>query len=125
MKSDHGTEFLKELLDFVDSGELSGIKFLVTSQPEPTLFEFCKSSPCNAVCKLHEIDVFNVQKDNEKFLFSAVPDLNSDGQGFVNPHGFAAKGSPGMGRGHSSVTLTKPLPAMQVWGYPQFSGRVK
>ena len=50
---------------------------------------------------------------------------HSDGQGFVNPHGFAGKGSPGTGRGHSSVTLTKPLPATWVWGYPWFSGRVK
>jgi hypothetical protein len=77
-ESDCGTEFLKELLNAVDSGELSGIKFLVTSRPEPTLFDLCKSFPLNAVCKLHEIDVSNVQKDIEKYLFSALPDLKNE-----------------------------------------------
>ncbi|EDR02889.1 uncharacterized protein LACBIDRAFT_393541 [Laccaria bicolor S238N-H82] len=77
-ESDHGTEFLKVLLDAVDSGELSGIKFLVTSRPEPTLFDLCKSFPPNAVCKLYEIDVSNVQKDIEKYLSSALPDLKDE-----------------------------------------------
>ena len=77
-ESDCGTEFLKELLDAVDLGKLSGIKFLVTSRPEPTLFHLCKLFPPNAVCKLHEIDVSNVQKDIEKYLFSALPDLKDE-----------------------------------------------
>jgi len=76
-ESDCGTEFLKELLDAVDLHKLSGIKFLVTSRPEPTLFDLCKSFPPNAVCKLHEIDVSDVQKDIEKYLFSALPDLKN------------------------------------------------
>ena len=75
---DRGTEFLKELLDAVDLGELSGIKFLVTSRPEPMLFDLCKSIPLNAVCKLHEINVSNVQKDIEKYLCSALPDLKDE-----------------------------------------------
>jgi len=33
-------------------------------------------------------------------------------QGFVNPHGFAGKGSRGKGRGQGFKTLTKPLPAV-------------
>ena len=45
---------------------------------------------------------------------SCTIEIFSDGQGFV-----------GKGKGHSVVTLTKPLPAMRVGGYPQFSGRVK
>ena len=77
-ESDCGTEFLKELLDAVDLRKLSGIKFLVTSRPEPRLFDICKSFPPNAVCKLHEIDVSNVQKDIEKYLFSALPDLKDE-----------------------------------------------
>ena len=51
-------------------------------------------------------------------------EIGSDGQRHMNQHGFMGKGSPGKGRGHSVVTLTKPLPATWVWGYPQFSGRV-
>ena len=57
-------------------------------------------------------------------MFS-LSDTDSDGKGFVNPHRFVGKGSPGTGRGHSSVTLTKPLPATWVWVYLRFSGRVK
>ena len=49
-----------------------------------------------------------------------IPSTTSDGQGFVNPCRFMGKG-----KGHSVVTLTKPLPTMQVEGYLQFSGRVK
>ena len=77
-ESDRGTEFLQELLDAVNLSKLSGIKFLVTSRPEPTLFDLCKSFPPNAVCKLHEIDVSNVQKDIETYLFSALPDLKHE-----------------------------------------------
>ena len=77
-ESDCGTEFLQVLLDAVKSGKLSGIKFLVTSRPEPRLFNLCKSFPPNAVCKLHEIDVSNVQRDIEKYLFSALPDLKDE-----------------------------------------------
>jgi len=46
-------------------------------------------------------------------------------QGFVNPHGFAGKGSWGKGRGHGFRTLTKPLPSTWVGGYPQLFGRVR
>jgi len=49
----------------------------------------------------------------------------SDVQGFVNPHGFAGKGSRGKGRGHGFWTLTKPLPSTQVGGYPRLFGRVR
>ena len=77
-ESDCGTEFLKVLLDAVDLGELAGIRFLVTSRPEPTLLDLCKSFPLSAVCKLHEINVSNVQKDIEKYLFSVLPDLKDE-----------------------------------------------
>ena len=42
-ENDHGTYFLEELLHIVESGKLAGIKFLVTSRPEPTLVNMCKS----------------------------------------------------------------------------------
>ena len=77
-ESDCGTEFLKVLLDAVDLGELAGIRFLVTSRPEPTVLDLCKSFPLSAVCKLHEINVSNVQKDIEKYLFSAPPDVKDE-----------------------------------------------
>jgi hypothetical protein len=35
----------------------------------------CKSFPPNAICKLHEVDPSDVQKDIEKYLCEALPDL--------------------------------------------------
>ena len=75
-KEDCGSVFLMLLLKALEEKKLSGIKFLVASRPEPRLFGSCKNFPPNVVCKLHEIDVSNVQKDIEKYLFSALPDLN-------------------------------------------------
>ena len=77
-ENDGGTNFLEELLHSVKSGKLAGIKFLVTSRPEPTLVDMCKSFPENAVCKLHEVDTANVQKDIERYLCEALPDLKDD-----------------------------------------------
>ena len=77
-ESDGGADFLQGLLNAVNLGRLSGIKFFVTSRPEPTLFDLSKSFPPNAVSKLHEFDVSKVQKDIETYLFSALPDLKDD-----------------------------------------------
>ena len=77
-ENDRGTNFLEELLCVVESGKLAGIKFLVTSRPEPTLVDLCKSFPEEAVCKLHEVDTANVQKDIEKYLYEALPDLKDN-----------------------------------------------
>ncbi|KAF8222234.1 hypothetical protein L208DRAFT_609194 [Tricholoma matsutake] len=74
-ESDRGTNFLQELLRVVVSDKLAGIKFLVTSRPDPRVVNMCKSFPENAVCKLHEVDPSNVQKDIEKYLCEALPDL--------------------------------------------------
>ena len=77
-ENDCGTNFLEELLRVVKSGKLAGIKFLVTSRPEPKLVDMCKSFPEDAVCKLHEVEAANVQKDIERYLHEALPDLKDD-----------------------------------------------
>ena len=59
-ENDCRIKLLKELLCVVESGKLSGIKFLVTSRPEPTVVDMCKSFPKDVVCKLHEVDTVNV-----------------------------------------------------------------
>ena len=75
---DRGTEFLEELLRVIQAGELAGIKFLVTSRPEPKIVNMCKSFPPNAVCKLHEVDTSNVQNDIELYLREALPELKDE-----------------------------------------------
>jgi len=77
-ESDRGTEFLEELLRAIDTGQLAGIKFFVTSRTDPKIVDICKSFPPNAVCKLHEVDTANVQNDIEKYLQEALPELKDD-----------------------------------------------
>ena len=77
-ESDRGTEFLEELLRSIQAGQLAGIKFLVTSRPEPKIVDICKSFPPNAVCKLHEVGTIDVQSDIEKYLREALPELKDE-----------------------------------------------
>jgi len=77
-ESDRGTRFLEELLRVIRVGQLAGIKFLVTSRPDPKIVDICKSFPPNAVCKLHEVDTANVQNDIEKYLREALPELEDE-----------------------------------------------
>ena len=77
-ENDRGTEFLEELLRFIQAGQLTGIKFLVTSRPEPEIVNICKLFPPNTVCKLHEVDTTDVQSDIKKYLREALPDLKDD-----------------------------------------------
>ena len=77
-ENDRGTKFLEELLCVVKSGKLAGIKFLVTSRPEPTHVDLCKLFREDMVCKLHEVDTADVRKDIEKYLCEALPDLKDD-----------------------------------------------
>ena len=74
---DRGTEFLTELLRVIHANQLTGIKFLVTSRPEPRIVNLCKTFPPNAVCKLHEVDTANVQNDILKYLREALPELKN------------------------------------------------
>jgi len=77
-ESDRGTEFLEELLRVIQVGQLAGIKFLVTSRPDPKIVNLCKLFPPNAVCKLHEVDTANVRNDIEKYLREALPELKDE-----------------------------------------------
>ena len=77
-ESDRGSEFLEELLRVIHADQLAGIKFLVTSRPDPKIAHLCKSFPPNAVCKLHDVGTANVQNDIEKYLQEALPELQDE-----------------------------------------------
>ena len=81
-ESDRGTEFLEELLRFIEARQLAGIRVLVTSRPEPwqnrRIVDICKSFPPNAVCKLHKVATTDVQSDIEKYLREALPELKAE-----------------------------------------------
>jgi len=82
---DRGTEFLKELLRVIQmqvnqlpENQALGLKFLVTSRPDPRIVNMCKLFPPNAVCKLHMVDIAKVHKDIEKYLQEALPELKDE-----------------------------------------------
>ena len=77
-ENERGIEFLEELLRVIRAGQLVGIKFLVTSRTDPKIVKICRSFPPNAVCKLHEVDTADVQKDIQKYLQEALPELNDE-----------------------------------------------
>jgi len=77
-ENDRGTEFLEELLCVIHAGQLAGIKFLVTSRLDPKIVDLCKSFRQDAICRLHEVDTVNAQKDIEKYLREALPKLKDE-----------------------------------------------
>ena len=77
-ENERGTEFLEELLRVIHAGQLQGIKFLVTSRPDPILVKIYKIFPLNAVCKLHDVDTANVRNDIEKYLREELPELKDE-----------------------------------------------
>ncbi|KAJ7737371.1 hypothetical protein B0H16DRAFT_1730430 [Mycena metata] len=63
-----GSIFLKELLGAIRDGHMSGLKFLVTSRPDPEIVSLCNSFPQGAVCQLHQVDTDGVLADIQTFL---------------------------------------------------------
>ena len=50
-----GSAFLRDLLETIDKGYLRGLKFLVTSRPDPNNAKLCSSFKSDTVCRLHEV----------------------------------------------------------------------
>ena len=76
---DHGGyEFLRELLDEVNSRKLRGLKFLVTSRTDPDLVELCKSFLSMPVCRLQEVPTAEVESDISTYLHVKLPALRSE-----------------------------------------------
>ncbi|KAG6876427.1 hypothetical protein C0992_013006, partial [Termitomyces sp. T32_za158] len=75
-----GSAFLKELLTTINDHCLSGLKFLVTSRPDPEIVHLCKQFTSNAVCHLHDIPQENVQEDIYKYLNASLSKLQNDSE---------------------------------------------
>jgi hypothetical protein len=73
-ESDRGTEFLEELLRVIQAGQLAGMKFLVTSRPDPRIVDSRKcdlQAPRGRYCQY-------VQNDIEKYLWEALPESKDE-----------------------------------------------
>ena len=75
---DRGSEFLEELLRAIHTNQLAGIKFLVTSRLDPKIVSICETFPPIAVCKLHEVEIADVQNDIEKYLREELPEIKDE-----------------------------------------------
>ncbi|KAG6843251.1 hypothetical protein H0H87_006685 [Tephrocybe sp. NHM501043] len=72
-----GSKFLKDLLTVVNAGELHGLKFLVTSHPDPGLAALCKSFSTDAVCCLFDVAEEEIKGDITKYLQAELPMLKA------------------------------------------------
>ncbi|KNZ78071.1 hypothetical protein J132_02261 [Termitomyces sp. J132] len=73
-----GSEFLQELLLTIEKGALHGLKFLVTSRPDPNIVQLCKSFSSDAVCHLYDVDTDEVGADILIYLKDQLPALQND-----------------------------------------------
>ncbi|KAG6848781.1 hypothetical protein H0H87_003462, partial [Tephrocybe sp. NHM501043] len=61
----------------VNAGELHGLKFLVTSRPDPGLADLCKSFSTDAVCRLFDVAEEEIKGDITKYLQAELPMLKA------------------------------------------------
>ena len=73
-----GSAFLQELLETLTRDHLRGLKFLVTSRPDPELAALYSSFNSGAVCRLYEVPLDTVQADILKYLTEKLPMLQGD-----------------------------------------------
>ena len=68
-----GSAFLKELLDKINAVALRGLKFLITSRPDPNIARLCASFASEAVCRLYEVPRATIQADIMTYLKAELP----------------------------------------------------
>jgi len=70
-----GSAFLEELLRMTDKSRLLGLKFLITSRPDPDLANLCSSFTSDAVCALYDVPTDTVKADIATYLQAKLPKL--------------------------------------------------
>ena len=75
-----GSGFLRDLLETIKEGHLRGLKFLVTSRPDPELAELCSSFESDAICRLYEVPTADVDADIDTYLKTKLPELRDKPQ---------------------------------------------
>jgi len=81
-----GSMFLQDVLETINRHRLRGLKFLVTSRPDPRVVELCKSFSSKAVYRLQDVPIEHVGLDITKYLhiklanFADTPELETMAQ---------------------------------------------
>jgi hypothetical protein len=70
-----GSAFLEELLRMTDKSHLQGLKFLITSRPDPDLANLCSSFTSDAICALYDVPTDTVKADIATYLQAKLPKL--------------------------------------------------
>ena len=73
IEADGGSMFLQVVLETINCFPLWGLKFLVTSRPDPCVVELCGSFSSNAVCCLQDVLTDHVGSDIIKYLHVKLP----------------------------------------------------
>ena len=73
VKDDGGSIFLQSLLETINQRRLRGLKFLVTSRPDPSVVDLCETFSSKAVCRLQDVPIERVGLDITQYLQSKLP----------------------------------------------------
>ena len=73
-----GLAFLEELLDTINDIGLRGLRFLVTSRPDPKILYLCESFTSKTVCRLYDVPRVTIQADITTYLEAELPFLEHD-----------------------------------------------
>jgi len=77
IKDDGGSAFLRDLLTAINKDDLRGLKFLVTSRPDPKVVTLCESFATDAVCRLQDVPIEEAKSDIKTYLNIKLPKLVS------------------------------------------------
>ena len=75
IEADGGSMFLQDLIETINRRGLRGLKFLVTSRPDPRVAELCKTFSSEAVYRLQDVPIERVGSDITKFLQIKLPNF--------------------------------------------------
>jgi energy-coupling factor transporter ATP-binding protein EcfA2 len=70
-----GSTFLRDLLDVINQNSLPGLKFFVTSRPDPDLVKHVESFDRKQTFRLQDVEKEEVQADIEKYLEASLPNF--------------------------------------------------
>jgi len=70
-----GSAFLADLLTAINERCLQGLKFFVTSRPDPDVAKLCESLPPKVICRLQDVPIEDVGSDIVAYLQAKLPKL--------------------------------------------------
>jgi len=75
IEGQEGLGFLADLLRAIDEHYLQGLKFFVTSRPDPDVAKLCELLPPKVVCRLQDVPIEDVRSDIVAYLQAKLPKL--------------------------------------------------